>query len=131
MFRCWMTVSLCGLWMCTGCGGSDHPELGYVTGTVTVGGRPLENAVVTFTPSDGRPSKGTTDSSGRFALSYTQNAEGAMIGTHRVRVVKLQTPEEDDLPEGVKSPNALPEAATDGSLMKEVKPGSNDIAIEL
>jgi hypothetical protein len=114
-----------------GCGTSNLPELAPVTGVVTVGGQPVANAVVTFTPQDGRPSKGTTDESGRFELMYTPEAEGAMLGEHTIRVALLQSAEEDDLPEGAATPQALPKAASDRSIKKEVKAGANDIPIEL
>jgi hypothetical protein len=131
MFRWCIVLCACAIWTMTGCGRSDLPELGSVTGTVTLQGKPLADAIVTFSPENGRPSKGTTDDSGRYELIYTQDAKGAMIGTHRVQITMIQTPEEDDLPEGAPAPNALPPEATDNSITKEVASGANEIAIEL
>ncbi|OYW22351.1 MAG: hypothetical protein B7Z55_04720 [Planctomycetales bacterium 12-60-4] len=110
-----------------GCGVSpEHPELAAVSGTVTIGGQPVGMAIVTFTPADGRPSKGTTDESGRFDLQYTADARGAMIGTHKVQVIPLQPANEDSPP-----PAELPPTASDGSITQEVKSGSNKVTIEL
>lgn len=42
-----------------GCsGGTDQPELGLVSNTVTFDGTPLSGVAVTFVPDDGRPAIG-------------------------------------------------------------------------
>lgn len=131
MSRSWLYVVACALLCLIGCGRSDLPELARVSGVVTVGGQPLANAIVTFTPQDGRPSKGTTDESGKFWLMYTPDAQGAMIGQHTVSVAVIQSVEEDDRAEDAPPLQELPAAASDNSIKKEVKPGANDVAIEL
>lgn len=131
MSRLWRHVGVGALVCLMGCSGSDRPELGYVSGVVTVSGQPLANAIVTFTPENGRPSKGTTDESGRFELMYTQDALGAMIGQHTVGVALIQTDEEGDRAEGEDASQKLPAAAADRSITKEVKAGSNEIEIAL
>ena len=130
MSRLMLSFCLVVAFCLVGCGGgpSDQPDLAPVSGKVTVGGQPLSNAIVTFTPvSEGRPSSGATDAQGAFELQYTANAEGAMIGQHTVTITLVQ-PDDDDTPV---DPSKLPPAATDGSVKKEVKAGSNDITIEL
>jgi len=77
---------LAGLCGCGGGGGASIPALGTVTGKVTVGGQPLANAVVTFTPASGRPSAGTTGSDGTYKLMYNVDNAGATIGEHTVLV---------------------------------------------
>ena len=49
-----------------GCGGApdDRPDLGEVSGVVTLDGAPVENAVVQFTPAAGRPSQARTAADG-------------------------------------------------------------------
>ena len=86
-----LTISL------TGCGGqiADLPELGTVMGTITLDGKPLANASVSFTPMSGRHSGGTTDDQGYYSLQYTADESGAKVGLHTVRI--NIAPEEDYL----------------------------------
>lgn len=123
-----------------GCGGSNGPELGEVTGVVTVGGSPAANAIVTFSPtSEGRPSIGETDGQGKYTLLYTTDSPGALIGTHQVTLELITSDAADDAPddeadldEGQEMPDAidLPSSATDGSVTKDVKSGSNEINVD-
>ena len=71
-----------------GCSGApaDQPELGLVSGTVTLDGQPLPEAYVTFTPKKGRSSSGITDGAGHYELFYTGDTKGAMIGRHKVDI---------------------------------------------
>jgi hypothetical protein len=79
-------VALCTILVgLTGCG-TDGPELGSVSGVVTLSGTPVADAHVTFSPTGGRPSSATTDSSGRYVLEYSASHEGALIGNHAVRI---------------------------------------------
>jgi len=72
-----------------GCGPSN-PATAPIDGTVTLDGAPLEGASVTFTPSEGgRPGSGTTDSSGKFTLTTYEAGDGAVLGQHKVTVVKM------------------------------------------
>jgi len=68
-----------------GCG--DRSQVAPVTGRVTLDGRPLEHAEVTFQP-DGsqRPSIGRTDADGRYELAYKRGEPGARVGEHTVRI---------------------------------------------
>ena len=60
--------------------------LGRVSGTVTLDGRPLRRATVEYTPEDGAPAYGLTDSSGAYALSYVPGRLGAVLGEQTVRI---------------------------------------------
>lgn len=129
-------LSLVGVLCLLGCGGSggDTPDLGKVSGVVTVNGQPLANAIVTFTPQgEGRPSVGETNESGEYSLLYTASESGAMIGQHTVSVALIQADDEESYgeQENEEAATGLPPAATDGSIVKEVKSGSNDLNIEL
>jgi hypothetical protein len=53
-------------------------------GTVTYKGQPVKDAVVTFTPKEGRPASGTTDAQGKFRLSTFAPGDGAVPGAHTV-----------------------------------------------
>ena len=72
----------------TGCsgGGTDLPELTPVSGFITLQGKPLPGAQVTFVPQNGRPSNGTTDSEGRYELYFKAGVPGAVAGKHTVQI---------------------------------------------
>ncbi len=133
-------LRLSGLFLVTGaalsfvgCAGSDGPELGEVSGLVTLNGDPLPNATVHFTPDEGRPSRGETDEDGRYTLMYTNENEGAVPGQHTVRISTAVAALEGEGGEGREAqPERVPpryNSATD--LVREVKPGSNKIDFEL
>lgn len=131
MFRICQFALILAVLLFHGCGGAERPPLARVTGIVTVGGTPLADAKVTFTPEEGRPSFGNTDSNGRFELVYTADSKGAMLGKHIARIEPQTTDdnlsEEEDQAQRAK----FPAAAQDGSLTYEVKEGSNNFEIKL
>ena len=69
-----------------GCSGDDVPELGQVAGVVMQAGQPSENALVEFYPETGRPSLGRTGPDGHYTLIYTPGNNGALVGSHTVRI---------------------------------------------
>ena len=71
---------------CSG-GASDQPELGQVTGTVTVDGTGTGGLRVVFQPESGRRSIGITDENGNYSLDYTKGTKGAKIGLHQVSII--------------------------------------------
>lgn len=80
-------LAAAALFLAAGCSRSDRPSLGSVSGTVTLDGQPLANALVMFTPEGpGRTSLGTTDAEGRYALAYLRDIVGANLGRHYVRI---------------------------------------------
>jgi hypothetical protein len=112
-----------------GCG-SEGPELGSVSGTVTLDDRPLAEAIVEFQPAAGSPSEGVTDSSGSYQLRYTAKKKGARLGTHQVRIT-LST-RTDAHGQKVDVPQLLPARYNrDSELTAEVKPGSNELDFPL
>ena len=80
-------------WVAAGCWGSDRPRVVAVSGTVLLGGEPVEEAGVTFTPTGGRPATGRTDAQGRFSLTTFDPGDGAIVGQHVVTIVKAETVE--------------------------------------
>lgn len=76
-----------------GCGGDPY-KVAPISGTVTLNGKPLANASVTFAPvatggtiEPGPSSAGTTDADGRFTLELIgKDGRGAVIGKHKVRI---------------------------------------------
>jgi hypothetical protein len=76
-----------------GCGGPDYPETIDVSGTVTLDGKPVPDAIVTFLPTDGRRSgTGYTDSSGHFTLTTFKPEDGAVPGAHAVAINPTEAP---------------------------------------
>lgn len=73
--------------LAAGCSRSDRPSLGTVTGTVTLDGAPLANALVLFTPEGpGRTSLGSTGPDGTYTLAFLRDIMGANLGRHHVRI---------------------------------------------
>lgn len=64
------------------------PELGIVTGIVTLDGEPLADAQVKFYPNNGKTSYGMTDRTGRYELRYDKEVYGALLGYHTVVIGK-------------------------------------------
>ena len=96
------------------CGCSTKPGTNYsqmnllsVSGTVTLDGQPLSNAVITFEePDKGTFSYGMTDASGHYTLRFDSEMTGCTSGTKRVeisttrKILGLNTSEEGAAPAG-------------------------------
>jgi hypothetical protein len=94
-------------------------ELANVTGRVTLDGKPVSSARLTFQPDGNRsPSTGFTEGDGRYKLLFKRGVEGAMIGMHTVQIQANRA----------KIPAKYGDAT---ELQREVKPGSNEIDFEL
>jgi hypothetical protein len=76
----------------TGCSNSSRPRTYPVTGTVTMQGKPVANAVITFVPTgtDGEAASAITDSEGKYALTTWEAGDGARPGEYRVKVSKQE-----------------------------------------
>ncbi len=75
----------CGLSLLAGCS-DGGPELREVTGRVTVDGKPVPGAILTFVPTaGGSPSYGGTDNDGNYKLMFTDTKYGAMVGITKFR----------------------------------------------
>lgn len=116
----------------TGCGQDTGPALGDVTGTVTLDGKPLPEASVTFYPADdGRPSQGTTDETGKYTLMFTGTKEGAMVGQHSVQVEVGVPTGESDTPPVSRVPQLPAKYNKNTELTAEVERGSNTVDFDL
>lgn len=90
MLRCIIVLGL--IILLTGCG-EKGPLLVPVTGTVTLDGKPIEKASVTFMPAEGQPqpASGETDAQGKFKLRTTigpKDYVGALPGKFLVIITK-------------------------------------------
>lgn len=117
-----------------GCAQASGPELGYVEGNVTLDGKPLDGAEVSFEPSDARPSVAFTDDSGHYVLKFTGARDGATVGTHVVRIVSARGSSggEGDGPLVPARRELLPAKYHEKStLVAEVKSGNNTFDFDL
>ena len=81
----------------SGCGGGgDQPELGQVTGTVTLDGKPLSGIAVVFQPDSGRPARGVTDAEGKYELTYIRQTKGTKVGPNRVEIAPSEDGEAEE-----------------------------------
>lgn len=113
-----------------GCGPAG-PTIAPVSGTVTKAGKPISGASITFYPSAGRPSYGTSTASGTYTLQYEGTTEGAVVGEHSVRISYGSS---EPTSEG--APTDRSAASRVGVDMKlpnqvEVKQGNNVIDLEV
>ncbi len=117
-------------WAISGCGSSNLP-VAPMEGKVLYNGQPLSFGSVMFQPSQGPPAHGQIQSDGTFRLSTYEENDGAVIGTHKVRVTCLQ----NQAPNAASSPeaNAPPETMFDKSLIptKYGRIGTSGITVEV
>lgn len=116
-----------GIFAMAGCGG--NPNLAEVSGLITLDGKPLPKAIITFTPnSGGATSYGKSDESGRYRMMFAEGEPGAWVGASRVTIRTG-----DVLPD---NSGVIPELVpaiynTQSNLTKEVVSGSNKFDFEL
>ncbi len=84
------------LFTVVGCGSSDIQVAKRVSGVVTLNGKPLANASVTFVPaatSDnqnaGPTAQGLTNVQGKYELAVDPSTTGAVVGQCRVYITTL------------------------------------------
>lgn len=128
-----------------GCNNGDQPQLGQVVGIVTLDGKPLSGVSVLFQPSDGRPAMGTTDSAGKYELTYIGQTKGTKVGPNRVEIASSEEGEESgEIDSGDGEPQAdLKKSNRSGKpavparynvqseLNVDVKPGENTFDFQL
>jgi len=141
-------VGIIALAAIAGCG-KRGPYLASVTGKVTLDGKPVANAIVTFAPMDGGvASTGITDSDGTYRLGC-HLGEGALVGQHRVSVRSQPSDQggaagashdPDEFAYRAGPENGSPKVFVDpiparyndkSELVREVKAGKNVIDLEL
>ena len=120
-----------------GCGSAGHTVV-PVSGKITLDGKPVAGASITFQPtaseqakSAGPGSGGVTDAEGKFVLKTAEAKPrpGAVLGKHVVRIAGAQAqraPDDDTVKPAAKDP--LPARCRDGSLTFEVPASGTDKA---
>ncbi|MFG0261640.1 MAG: hypothetical protein ACF788_04545 [Novipirellula sp. JB048] len=83
LISCFM-ISVAVLSLVSGCGRSDLPPLGTVSGKVTLDGEPLSGVIINFKPEEGRAATATTDAQGNYTLTYTYRVAGTKTGPSTV-----------------------------------------------
>lgn len=114
-----------------GCGSTTDslPQLGTVSGIVTLNGHPLKGISVTFIPqltvTKARPSRAITDENGKFKLNYNSETDGAILGKHIVQFSKREGGDAAGI-------ETLPsQFNTKSKITKTVKEGDNNFTFEL
>lgn len=115
-----------------GCGSGNRPEMGTVSGLVTLDGKPVPDAVVRFQPNSGRGSRAKTNADGYYSLGYVGSAEGALIGEHKVTISTQWMDEDRTTHKMVSHPETLPARYnSESDLTSTVEAGHNEINFEL
>jgi hypothetical protein len=95
-------ISICvGLVAFLGCGtGTDNPPTYPVTGTVTLKGKPVAGADIVFVPStpDALAAFAKSDAEGKFAMRTFEPGDGAVTGSYKVKVMKLEQGDVEETP---------------------------------
>ena len=124
-FKKSMSALVCALiTFSVGCGGSsDQPELGYVSGVVTLDGKPVAGVNVVFKPDVGRAAAANTDAEGSFTLQYLDGVEGCKVGPNTVSF---------DWPPGSTNAVGIPAKYNGAEAFKfDVKSGSNTFELTM
>lgn len=115
-----------------GCSGGNEVDLAPVTGIVTLDGKPLPDAMVSFYPvNEGRSSHATTNGAGEYRLQYTGTKEGALVGKHTVKIETGVITGEGEAASAKNTPKLNPIYNELSELTGEVKSESNVINFEL
>ena len=116
-----------------GCG--SGVKLAPVEGQITLDGKPVKDAVVTFTPvvpprgMEAAASSGRTDEQGRYTLKLLSgDRPGAVVGQHNVTVtINVESASDVATPEEIAQQSAVPT----NHFKFEVKPGKNEANFQL
>jgi hypothetical protein len=117
-----------------GCGGNRFVP---ISGTVTLDGKPLPNATVSFQPiapegsiDAGIGSTGKTDAQGHYSLIAANGQTGALVGKHRVQIsaVAAEVGDSDERPPrgGWTQKDKVPEKYDKNPIEKDVPAGGTD-----
>ena len=109
-------------------GCSKTPEYVPIAGQVLYKDKPLTSGVVMFQPANGPPARGNIQADGTFQLTTTGKADGARIGTNKVRIASRGAGK-DNAGEAALGSSQIPERYNDiatSGLTAEVKSAANE-----
>ncbi|HEX6987322.1 MAG TPA: carboxypeptidase-like regulatory domain-containing protein [Planctomycetaceae bacterium] len=119
------------LLLCALSGCSPAPRINYekaglvdVSGTVTMDGQPLVDALVLFETEEGRVSSGRTDADGRYVLRFNRQATGVIPGKKTVRISTGMAATEEEA-STLRVETIPARYNTQSELEVEVKPGED------
>ena len=124
------------LLLLVGCGQEPH-AIAPVSGRVTLNGKPLPNAGVTFSPMPagakvdaGPGSAGVTDADGHYTLKLVgKPGKGAVIGKHKVSIIMMDDDDpNDDRPKRQRRPQLPAKYNGHTTLGCDVSSGGTDKA---
>lgn len=133
--RCFsLVLAMPALLFAAGCG-SNTLTVYPVTGTVTFENKPVEGAQVLFQADGAPPAQGITDAAGKYVLKTSIAGEGAVVGNHKVTIVKMaRAPGADASDPYAATQNVLPPqyaSASQSPLTAKVVAGSNEFPFVL
>ncbi|MEW4563835.1 carboxypeptidase-like regulatory domain-containing protein [Bremerella sp. JC770] len=109
----------------------DLPDLGEVTGTVTLDGAPLSDATVSFQSEElGRMASGKTDAAGHYELILLNDTKGAVVGANKVFITTARSGE-DGVPGSAKKEFLPKRYHADTELTADVKADENEFNFDL
>jgi hypothetical protein len=123
-----VTIAIVGMLHLAGCR-DDGLNLAEVSGSVTLDGKPVPNAFITFTPqASGRSSMAKSDENGNYELRFNPTRWGALVGEHHVTIST-----EDRTPDDRIIPEIIPKKyrSSDGFIAVTVEPGENVLNLQL
>jgi hypothetical protein len=132
----YLPASIVLVLLAAGCGSSDPYAYAPVSGRVTLNGKALPNATVSFQPvatgtsTPGTGSSAITDSDGRYTLEVVgKSIKGAVVGKHKVRI-DLPHPPENPSDDRQKKVKHLPSkySGKNTELQFDVPAGGTDAA---
>jgi hypothetical protein len=132
--RCVCCYSLAIALMCSlaGCNSEKLPGLGTVTGTVTMDGKPVPDAMISFEPTTPGMSAalGKTEANGNYELYYSRGHKGAPLGENIVKITTFgETGDEDN--RQVRKETVPTKYNVKSELKADVKRGSNKFDFDL
>lgn len=101
------------------------PHLAPVKGTITMDGKPLVGAGVSFYPETAQPaalappSIGKTNENGEYTLATIEGKPGAVVGKHRVSLTQM-LPDTGDDPGGDAPAKVIKRAPVPGALIDRI-----------
>ena len=69
-----------------GCSDPNMPDMGQVSGKVTMDGQPISKGRIVFQPQNGPSCMAETDEAGNYEIMFDKNTPGAVLGPNVVSI---------------------------------------------